>query len=127
MPMTYEIDAGRKLVLAEGTGTLSMADVFAYHKEVWSRSDVIGFDEIVDFRQVTDTIQASGSELIELAKMASAKDADTGSAKLAIVAKADLPFGLGRMYQAYRESAGSSHKKVGVFCTREEAETWIGR
>jgi hypothetical protein len=98
--MTYEIDAGRKLVVARGTGQVTMAEIFAYHQEVWTRPDVVGFNEIVDFSRIPESIEAPSNDIIKLAKTAAAKDAQTGSRKLAIVAKGDLFFGLGRMYQA---------------------------
>jgi hypothetical protein len=46
--------------------------------------------------------------------------------KLAIVAPEDLAFGLGRVYEAYREGNDQSSKRVGVFRTWAEAWTFLG-
>jgi hypothetical protein len=54
-------------------------------------------------------------------------DAPQTPSKFAIVARADLHFGLGRMYQSFRGSNHQSTKSVGVFRNREEAMEWLGR
>jgi len=46
--------------------------------------------------------------------------------KFAIVAPQALPFGLGRMYEMYREMNEHSTKQVRVFRTRQKAVEWLG-
>jgi hypothetical protein len=48
MPLAHRIDHRLRLVLAWASGTLTDEEVFAYQKEVWSRPDVAGYDELVD-------------------------------------------------------------------------------
>ncbi|NMC42784.1 MAG: hypothetical protein GYA46_02600 [candidate division Zixibacteria bacterium] len=127
MPVLYDIDHKRKLVIARGCGVMTMTDLFAYHKEVWSRADVIGYGEIVDITGIDVKSTIPTNEIIDLAKTAAADDAVVGSTRLAIVATGDLFFGLGRMYQAYRETTVQSRKKVNVFRSMDEAMAWIGQ
>jgi hypothetical protein len=47
--------------------------------------------------------------------------------RFAIVAPADVAFGLGRMYQAYRTLDRRSTKEVGVFRTMREALAFLRR
>jgi hypothetical protein len=46
--------------------------------------------------------------------------------RFAIVAPTDVAFGLGRMFQTYRELDRRSNKEVGVFRTMEEALAFLG-
>ena len=62
----------------------------------------------------------------ELAYLSSSMDSRASPSKLAIVATADLHFGLARMYQAHREMTKKSTKEVRVFRSREEALKWLG-
>ena len=52
MPIEYRIDHDRKLVVAKGRGTVTDPDVFGYQREVWSRDDVAGYDELIDMSEV---------------------------------------------------------------------------
>jgi hypothetical protein len=52
MPIDHHIDHDRRLVLAEGHGTVSADEIFRYQSEVWSRPDVAGYDELVDMSRV---------------------------------------------------------------------------
>jgi hypothetical protein len=53
VPIDYVIDHARRLVLARGRGVFSHADVFGYQRDVWSRPEVAGYDELVDMTEVT--------------------------------------------------------------------------
>jgi hypothetical protein len=101
-------------------------DVFAYQKEVWSRSEVTGFDELVDMTAVTAIEFVSGERIQILAAFSAMMDAPGSASRLAIVAPYDYHFGLGRMYQAYRDAQPRSTKQIGVFRSREEALVWLG-
>jgi hypothetical protein len=59
--ITYRVDRERRLVLAEGHGTVTDQDVFGYQREVWSRSDVAGFSELVDMTRVRHLETPSGA------------------------------------------------------------------
>ena len=64
--------------------------------------------------------------IFSLAQLAAAMDKPGAkAAKFAIVAPQDEIYGLGRMYEAYRESIPESTKRVAVFRDREAALAWL--
>jgi len=126
MPLVYRIDRDAKLVVAAGYGTVTDADVFRYERETGARSDMIGYDELIDMSSVTDIDVGSAERVEDLASEAAARDAIHGPAKLAIVAPGDLAFGLGRMFQIHRRVEPGSTKDVGVFRTMDAALEFLG-
>ena len=126
MPITYHVDHGLKVVFAAGSGTLTDADVFGYQREVWSRPDVRGYDELVDMTAVETIEQPSSARMRELAALAAAMDARETRSRFAIVAPTSIAFGLGRMFEVFRELDPRSTKEVSVFRTREEATAFLG-
>ena len=54
MPIVHRIDHERRLVVAEGRGIVTDQDVFGYQRDVWSRPEVAGYDELVDMSEVED-------------------------------------------------------------------------
>lgn len=128
MPIEYSIDPSRRLVAARGLGVLTSEDVFGYQREVWSRPDVVGYDELMDMAEVTrvDVPDPPGDGFRALAGESAASDAPAKPTKFAIVAAENFAFGLARMYQAYRELEPRSTKEVKVFRTMSEALAFLG-
>ena len=126
MPLEYEIDRERRLVRVTASGVITPDLLFGYQKDVWSDPAVAGFDELVDMSRVERVEVASPSNVSALAGYSAKMDGDVQSTKLAIVAADDLLFGLGRMYQAYREMKPGSSKEVAVFRTMPDALAWLG-
>jgi hypothetical protein len=125
MAIEHRIDPARRLVLAKVLGTLTDAEILAYKHEVWSCPEVAGYDELVDVSDVERIALPSAERVRQLASLSSGMDART-PAKLAIVAPQDVQFGLGRMYQVYRELESRSTKQVHVFRSLELALAWLG-
>lgn len=128
MPITYYIDHTQRLVVARGSGTFTDADVFGYQREVWSRSDVAGYNELVDMSavKVLAIPMPAKARVLKLAAESAASDPPELPSKFAIVAPDELAFGMGRMYQSYRELDPRSTKQVGVFRTLTEALEFLG-
>ncbi|HEV8377164.1 MAG TPA: hypothetical protein VGR38_13120 [Candidatus Polarisedimenticolia bacterium] len=126
MPIDYSIDHGRRLVLARGIGILTDEDVFRYQGEVWSRADVSGYDELMDMSKVKQVALPSVKRVRKLAQLSAGMDAGPAGSKFAIVAPSDLAFGLGRMYEMYREMEARSNKEAGVFRSLGEALAFLG-
>lgn len=124
MPIEYQIDHDRRLVLAKGTGAIVGDDLFAYQREVWSRPEVAGYNELADMSEVQNFVQPNSERIRKLAELSASMDVSTSS-RFAIVAPQALAFGLGRMYEIYREMNEHSTKEVRVFRTREEALDWL--
>ena len=126
MPLTYRIDPERRLVITRGSGTLKDAEVFGYQREVWSRPEVAGFDELIDMSAVTTILLPSVERVRDLAELSAEMSRGAPRSRLAIVAPDDLAFGLGRMFDAHRENAAPGLKPVGVFRTMPKALAWLG-
>lgn len=125
MPFLYRIDSIVRVVVTAGHGTITEADVFGYQREVWSRSDVAGYDELIDMTRVTMIDAPSSGRVRDLAALSADMDSTVTGTRLAIVAPDDLAYGLGRMYQNYRELNPQSRREVGVFRTMEEALAFL--
>ncbi len=126
MPIEYRIDHERRLVLAKGRGTLTDDDVFGYQREVWSRPDVAGYDELMDMSEVERIVPPSAERVRDLARLSARMETGASASKFAIFAPSDFAFGLGRMYRAYRELQEQSTKQLGVFRTMDEALAFLG-
>jgi hypothetical protein len=89
---------------------------------------VSAYNELVDVSGVEKfTVPIpSGPELERLAHCSAKDDHPTKRSKFAIVAPDELAYGLGRMYQSYRDLEPRSTKEVGVFRTLEEALNFLG-
>ncbi len=121
MPIQHRIDHERRLVLARGIGVLTYDEVFGYQREVWSDPEIAHYNELMDMTRVESIELESSAGVKELAAASAAMDPGGPERRFAIVAPNDFAFGLGRMYEAYREMLPGSRKRVGVFRTMPEA------
>ncbi len=126
MPLEHRIDHRLRLVLTRAVGTLTDDEVFAYQREVWSRPDVAGYDELVDMSAVQQVSVPSIERVAQLASLSAGMDPQAPVSRFAIVAPRDFEYGLGRLYGARREMDTRGTKRVGVFRTRAEALAWLG-
>ena len=124
MPISYAIDHERRLITATLSGILTEEEIFGYQREAWSRPETRGYNELIDMSAVTEVERASADRMVALAELSSSMD-PPASSKLAIVATTNSHFGLGRMYQAYRENARNSTKVIRVFHSSQEAMGWL--
>jgi hypothetical protein len=125
MSIAYRVDHDARVVVAVGQGILTEAEFIEYQREVWSRPDVAGYSELGDLSRVTKIDMAS-DQIENLARAAASMDEKTSNSRLAIVAPADLSFGLSRMFQTHRELNPQSTRHIGVFRTIEEALAFLG-
>jgi hypothetical protein len=126
LPIEFSIDHERRLVLAKGRGTFTDEDVFSYQREVWSRPEVSGYNELIDMSEVKQIALPSIERVRDLAKLSASMDAEKTASEFAIMAPSDLAFGLGRMYEMYRDLQERSTKQVAVFRTLKEALEFLG-
>jgi hypothetical protein len=99
--------------------------VFRYQREVWSRSDVTGYDELIDMSGATEIREGSTERVQALANLAAEMDPPGGASRMAIVAPHDVSYGVSRMFQAFKEMNQRGTKKVAVFRDRAEAIAWL--
>jgi hypothetical protein len=126
MPIEFTIDHARRLVTATARGMLTGQDVFGYQRDVWSRTDVQGYNELLDMREVEHIDLPSVDNMRALAQLSASMDTPSTSSKFAIVATSDEAFGLSRMYETYRHLEDKSTKQVAVFRTLTEAYAYLG-
>lgn len=126
MPIEARVDHARHLVITRARGVLTDAEVFGHQREMWSRPDVAGYDELVDMTQVEKIALPSVSRVRDLAEMSAGMDVLGTASKFAIVAPQDIAFGLGRMYEQLRELDPRSTRRVSVFRTMDEALAFLG-
>jgi hypothetical protein len=127
MPIDHEIIPELRLVIARGSGTLTLDDLMQYQMQVWSDPKVEGFDEIADVTAVENFDYKGSTDVRALAKLSAQMDWVNKSNKFAIVAANETAYGLARMYQSYRDAQSISRKEVQVFETMEQARMWLGR
>jgi hypothetical protein len=124
MPVDYRIDPARRLVWARLRGRVGAEDLFSYQREVWSKPEVAGFDELVDVSEVKEVVYEGPQRARELAALSAEMDAP-GPSRLAIVAPNDELYGLARMYQTFRELDPRTKRMVRVFRSETSALTWL--
>jgi hypothetical protein len=125
MPIEYWIYHGQRVVMARGYGTFIDEDIFGYQKDVWSRPEVHGYNELVDMTDVEDIPLPSNERIQELAKLSVGMDASGSPSQMAIVAPTGFTFALGHIYGIYRRIEKQSTKEVRVFQTMEEALAFL--
>jgi len=102
MPIKYQIDREKRLVVATPEGLLSDADMFEYQRTVWSQAELKGYNELFDVTGVTQLESVTEERVADLADLAASMDPADLPSKLAILATNDLHFGLARMYERRR-------------------------
>ena len=127
MPAQHTIDTERRLLVTTWTGEAGDGELIdalnSYQQDIRSRFH--SYDEVVDFSQV-DHFTLSSHGIRRLAQLATNDDAQGARTKLAIIVDSDFAFGLGRMYEAYRDLVSNSSKEVRVFRCHRDALGWIG-
>lgn len=126
MPVAHRIDREYRLFRVRVHGTLTDEEVFGYQREVWSRPDVEGYDELVDMTDVEHIALPSAGRVQDLAGLSASMDTRSRASRMAVIAPSDTAFGVGRMYQTYRELDPRSTKEIGVFRTRCGALAFLG-
>jgi len=133
VPIEVHVDHGRRLVVARASGVLQDHEVFGYQLSTWSRSDVAGFDELVDMTAVVEIEVPSAARVRELAALSASMDqrvgtvgAETPPGRFVIVAPQEIAHALGKMYAVFREMEPASTKQVEVFRTMDSALMFLG-
>ena len=121
MPITYQIDHARGVILTRCVGDTLYADVVAHFRELASDPDVPErLNVMLDLSEQTnaperDQLRGVAAEVADLRK-------HIVWGALAIVAPTDLLFGMSRVFGIFAESYFAH---TGVFRTRADAERWM--
>jgi hypothetical protein len=119
MPLTFEVDADRRILRSHGTGALTTTDLIEYFAD--SRADPAydaGMHRLMDLREVTQL--PSSDDIRSLATFARTR-APVDTARMAIIAPSDLAFGVSMMFKAF---VGDGERLI-VVRDEEEAMAWL--
>lgn len=118
MPVTYEVDAERALIFTTVTGSVSAAEMFAYHRALVADPRFVPtFDSLTEFVGAS-TFTGTPDEIRRLAEELPFRP----GARRAYVVSSDLHFGLSRLAQAHAERKGVH---IEVFRDRVAALDWL--
>jgi hypothetical protein len=124
MPITYQIDDERGVVLTVASGILTTGELIAHKEQLMNDPRFkSGIVELSDVRAI-EKINVNGGDVRQFAEIDRTYEDRLKNYKLAIVASGDLVFGLARMYEMQTESHNPG---VMVFRDVEKAKTWLGR
>lgn len=118
MPYTYEIDAGRSLVITCASGDVTDDDVEGHYERLLTDPlfDPV-FQQLIDLRDATD-LAITPRFVVQHA----ARPIFQPGVKRAIVGDQEFQYGSGRMFAALAKTSG---QLVWVFRRRDEAERWL--
>jgi hypothetical protein len=124
MAIKHKIDEKRGFVLSTLVGAISDDDLIAAYRELYEDQRwKPGYKEVVDLRRA-EMEGVTGEGLRRLSALVEhyvPKRSD--QFKTALVASDELPFGLGRMYEAI---SAESPENAMVFKKLDQALDWIG-
>jgi hypothetical protein len=122
MPIHYDIDERRRLVLVTGTGVVTHDDVLEHLADLNEDGRYQApMRKLIDYRDVSD-IQISTDASVVIAATKKKLSERFAGEKCAFVASKDAVFGTARVHEARVEGAGIS---TSVFRDFDEAMAWL--
>lgn len=123
MPIEYRIDAGAGRVDSTHTGVVSDEEFLDTYRRMYADPAFDGgFDVMVDLLR-TESSPRGAQALKMIADLGRERHRPGGRVpRIAIVASADLSFGLARMYEGYAVEVPAN---IRVFRDRELALAWL--
>ena len=119
MPIDYIIDKKRQVIFARGWGTLTDQELLDYQQRL--RVDP---EYSLTHAEVLDLTQVEQAEVTSEGVQTLADDSEwIVGAKVAVIAPANVPFGMSRMYEMVLKDEGLDYR---VFRTKIEALNWLG-
>ena len=119
MPAFYKIDKQNRLVMTTGSGTVTLADALAHQERLRHDPDFDPtFCQLLDFTHVTK-VEITADDIRNIAQ----NSLFSGTSRRAILVSNDTIYGLARMFELLRESAGDTG--VEVFRSLDEALDWV--
>ncbi len=122
MPISYKIDPQQRLIFTTAKGVLTGEEVME-HKQLLLHDPAFepGMRELSDVRCV-ERLEVTPAGIQHMVAMDKSTATGLDDYRLAIVASADVIFGMARMYQALTED---NIQSVRVFRSIEEAKDWL--
>jgi hypothetical protein len=124
MPIEYHLEKNGALVVATATGVINLKSFMDMAEAMRADENLRDpHDTLLDARKVS-RIELTEEELSEIAKGLTAGPRKLGANRLAIVAKEEQAFQLGRKYKTIEKDV---QENVVVFYNLDVAQTWLGR
>jgi hypothetical protein len=122
MPISYQLDLTRNLILTAASGVLTDDDVLTLKRQLATDPAVrAGMSELSDVRGVTD-LQVTTQGVRRMVWHDARLEPNAPAPRIAIVATQDVIFGMARMYQ---QLASDARPEVGIFRDYNEALQWL--
>lgn len=119
MPISYEIDPKRRLIISRLTGIVTDEDVQEQRRRLPADPRFEpNYRQLIDLTGITEVRVTSSA----ITTAASAQYFTPGTRR-AFVAGTDATFGLARMFALRAEGEGQT---IEVFRNRKQAEEWLG-
>ncbi len=125
MSFEVDIDHERGLVASVWRGIIDEAECVAYIEGVWSDTAVAAYDELVDFREVTD-FRLGPDAITRLVSRSRSVADPQACARSVMVASEAVVFGLSRMYVSMRDVDDEHQREWQVLTDYKEALSWLG-
>ena len=123
MPIEHRYDPALRTLFLEFSGEVSEIELLDVARKLASDPSIPpGHRELVDLSGVLVT-DVTSLALRRVAQIYAEADKRPEDSRVAIVAPADLFYGLSRMYEAFREP---SPLEIQVFRELREARAWLG-
>ena len=128
MPAQHSIDSQQRIIVTKWTGAATddslLSALQTYQAEIQSDDRYLGFDEIVDFRDVR-TIQISVKGLKMIGKTALMNDQRRPGTRVAFIVSTSLAVNLVKLYAMYRNFGQMPKKYIGAFKKEDDAYGWL--
>jgi hypothetical protein len=121
MPIHFEWDLERRLLRTTMTGNVTEAEFMQYIRDIWQRPDRAAFHEIADCRTMNPRAMTP-EVMLRATQLSIELNRERKFFRVAFVVAGKLGYGVGRMYETYRESAPTATR---MFTSMEDAERWI--
>ena len=120
MSIRYYVDQDKQLVLTVIDGHVKLEHLFTYVDTAVSDSNLSDYSALIQINVLNSSI--TSREIAEVASRANAKPHNATYIRTAVVAPANLAYGLSRVYQSHRTPASN---EFAVFREITEAANWL--
>lgn len=118
MPITFDIDPGRGLILTKATGVVTGAEILELKKRLVADPRFSAeLRSFADLRGITD-LQVSPADVNALLEFDRSHPGCSERIRLGLLAGSDVVYGMARMYEM------RSQRENGIAVFRREADLW---
>ena len=120
MPISLDYDSVENVIFTKATGAINLDDILVYLNSIAGLDLPPGYRVLADYSETT--LELSNADLFEMAQRRKAMQTVDEKIRIAVYCKANLVFGLARMYEAF---LADDHHEVMIFRGRKDALKWL--